>query len=50
MSLNFLKLTHKLFLHRSQLPATAQDPLSFSKEIFVLLGRIVNGLAIHDCR
>jgi hypothetical protein len=39
-----------LFLHRSDMPATAQDALSFSKEIFVLLGRIVNGFAIHDCR
>jgi hypothetical protein len=39
-----------LFLHRSHLPATAQDSLSFSKKIFVLLGRIVNGFAIHDCR
>jgi hypothetical protein len=39
-----------LFPHRSHWPATAPDALSFSKEIFVLLGRIVNGFAIHDRR
>jgi hypothetical protein len=46
----FWKLTHKTVPASQPLACYRAGFTQFFKKIFVLLGRIVNGLAIHDCR